>query len=73
MRHAHATHLLESNLASVSALQAEMGHVDPRTTLGYCHGEALGVADPTILGRRDSVISVDTTPKIRMIASGGLE
>jgi len=52
MRHAHATHLLESGVASVKALQAEMGHVDPRTTMGYCHADALSVPDPTLLARR---------------------
>ena len=68
MRHAHATHLLETNLVSVSSLQAEMGHVDPRTTLGYCHGEALGVPDPSILGHREPVIMIETTPPHRMIS-----
>ena len=52
MRHAHATHLLESGAASVSALQKEMGHVDPRTTMGYCHGEALSVPDPQAIAVR---------------------
>lgn len=59
MRHAHATHLLESGLTSVKALQEEMGHVDPRTTLGYCHADALSVADPMMLaGQRQTTITV---------------
>lgn len=58
MRHAHATHLLESGAASVSALQKEMGHVDPRTTLGYCHGEALSVPDPMRLASRQTTMIV---------------
>lgn len=58
MRHAHATHLLESGLTSVKALQEEMGHVDPRTTLGYCHADALSVADPMMLQPRQTIITV---------------
>lgn len=58
MRHAHATHLLESGAASVSALQKEMGHVDPRTTLGYCHGEALSVPDPMRIVARQTFVEV---------------
>ena len=59
MRHAHASHLLESNLASIKALQEEMGHVDPRTTLGYCHADALSVPDPTILAQNRNVITIE--------------
>ena len=58
MRHAHATHLLESGLTSVKALQEEMGHVDPRTTLGYCHADALSVPDPTLLQARQTYITI---------------
>lgn len=58
MRHAHATHLLESGMTSVKALQEEMGHVDPRTTMGYCHADALSVADPMLLQPRQTIITV---------------
>ena len=58
MRHAHATHLLESGLTSVKALQEEMGHVDPRTTMGYCHADALSVADPMLLQQCQTIITV---------------
>lgn len=58
MRHAHITHILENGLASVSALQKEAGHVDPRTTLGYCHGEALSVPDLTMLQPRGDFITI---------------
>lgn len=58
MRHAHATHLLESGAASLKALQEEMGHVDPRTTMGYCHADALSVPDPMCLRPRQTVITI---------------
>lgn len=58
MRHAHATHVLESGLASVKALQEEMGHVDSRTTMGYCHADSMSVPDPNLLARRQTIITV---------------
>ena len=45
MRHAHATHLLDAGV-NPKALQAEMRHVDIRTTFGYCHAEAMSVRSP---------------------------
>lgn len=75
MRHAHATHLLEAGAASVSALQKEMGHVDPRTTMGYCHGEALSVPDPfrvaTHLVERNRVLNVATRQLTAVNVMGG--
>lgn len=59
MRHAHATHLLEAGMVSVKALQEEMGHKDPRTTMGYCHADALSVVDPMMLmPRRQTMVFV---------------
>ena len=66
MRHAHATHILESGAASVKALQEEMGHVDPRTTMGYCHADALSVPDPTNLVRRPTTLYIPPTEVKRL-------
>lgn len=60
MRHAHATHLLDAGV-SVKALQVEMGHVDCRTTMGYCHAEATSVPDPNLI-LRNPVMMVPALP-----------
>ena len=55
MRHAHATHLLDAGV-NVKALQEEMGHVDVRTTMGYCHAEATSVPDPHLIVRQSGPV-----------------
>jgi integrase len=60
MRHAHATHLLDAGV-NPKALQEEMGHVDIRTTMGYCHAEATSVPDPNQI-IRNSVMQVPHLP-----------
>ena len=45
LRHAYATHCLDSGI-NIKALQEAMGHVDIKTTAGYCHAEALSVRSP---------------------------
>lgn len=60
MRHAHATHLLDTGLVNPKALQEEMGHKDIRTTFGYCHADALNVLDPTLISPRQTIIAVPT-------------
>lgn len=58
MRHAHATHMIEAG-TNPKALQEEMGHVDIRTTMGYCHADALSVPDPNFIAQhRPSIVAV---------------
>lgn len=45
LRHAYATHSLDAG-ANLKALQEAMGHVDIKTTAGYCHADALSVRSP---------------------------
>ena len=41
----------------IMALQEQMGHNDPRTTMGYCHAEAKSVGDP-IARMRQTTLTV---------------
>jgi site-specific recombinase XerD len=54
LRHSFATHLLDMG-QNIKALQEQMGHVDIRTTAGYCHAEAKSVPDP-IAQMRQSLV-----------------
>lgn len=45
LRHAYATHSLKSGV-SIKALKEAMGHVDIKTTDGYCHDDAMSVPSP---------------------------
>ena len=85
LRHAFVTYGLRCG-NDIKTMMDLVGHEDPNTTMIYAHGDAahgispmdvgcslVVMADPMIIGQRDSIISVDTTPKIRMIAAPGLE
>ncbi len=64
LRHSFATHHLDLG-TNVKALQIQMGHSDPRTTMGYCHADAKSVGDPIAQARETSFVVLPASPPDR--------